>query len=66
MQIGYVYIRPVQALYVRALGPYKMAAASAWSNMLAWLDEHYEETPETDHVRAQILAHGLEPTRPSR
>ncbi len=31
--------------------------------ILAWLDEHYEETPETDHVRAQIVAHGLEPTR---
>ena len=39
MQIGYVYIRPVEALYVRALGPYKTAAASAWSDMLAWLDE---------------------------
>jgi AraC family transcriptional regulator len=39
VQIGYVYIRPVEALYVRALGPYKTAAASAWSDMLAWLDE---------------------------
>jgi glutathione S-transferase len=34
--------------------------------ILAFLDERYEETPETDHVRAQIVAHGLEPTRPSR
>jgi glutathione S-transferase len=31
--------------------------------ILAWLDEHYEETPETKRHRAQIRAHGLEPTR---
>lgn len=40
MQIGYVYIRPVEALYVRAVGPYKLAAGTAWQSMFAWLDEH--------------------------
>ena len=30
--------------------------------ILAWLDEHYEETPDTSRQRAQIRAHGLEPT----
>jgi len=40
VQIGYVYIRPVEALYVRSLGPYKAAATTAWSGMFAWLDEH--------------------------
>lgn len=39
MQIGYLYIRPVEALCVRSTGPYKLSAAQAWDTMLAWLDE---------------------------
>ena len=39
MQIGYVYIRPAKALYVRAFGPYKSSAATAWSAMFSWLEE---------------------------
>jgi glutathione S-transferase len=31
--------------------------------ILRWLDEHYEETAETERHREQIRAHGLEPTR---
>ncbi|HVY42470.1 MAG TPA: GyrI-like domain-containing protein [Hyphomicrobiaceae bacterium] len=38
MQIGYVYIRPVEVLYLRALGPYRTSAPLAWSEMRAWLD----------------------------
>jgi len=34
-----------------------------FKEILAWIDDHHAETPETDHVRAQIRAHGLEPTR---
>jgi glutathione S-transferase len=37
-------------------------AIGDFEEILAWLDEHYEETRETDRVRAQIRAHGLEPT----
>jgi AraC family transcriptional regulator len=40
MQIDYVYIRPVEVFYFRALGPYKSSAAAAWNGMLAWLDGH--------------------------
>jgi len=40
VQIGYVYIRPVEALFVRSVGPYKAAAGTAWKSMFAWLDEH--------------------------
>lgn len=39
MQIGYLYIRPVEALCVRSTGPYKLSAAQAWGTMLAWLEE---------------------------
>ena len=39
-------------------------AIGDFNAILAWLDEHYEETRETDGHRAQIRAHGLEPTRP--
>lgn len=39
MQIGYVYIRPVEALFFRSVGPYKTAASLAWRGMLSWLDE---------------------------
>lgn len=38
MQIGYLYIRPVEALCVRTTGPYKIAVPQAWATMLAWLD----------------------------
>jgi glutathione S-transferase len=31
--------------------------------ILDWLDEHHAETPETSRQRAQIRAHGLEPTQ---
>jgi glutathione S-transferase len=29
--------------------------------ILAWLGEHYEETPETPRHREQAIAHGLKP-----
>jgi glutathione S-transferase len=29
--------------------------------ILAWLGEHYEETPETPRHRQQAIAHGLKP-----
>jgi glutathione S-transferase len=38
-------------------------AIGDFERILAWLDDHFEETPRTDRVRAQIRAHGLEPTR---
>jgi glutathione S-transferase len=38
-------------------------AVTDFDAILAWLDEHYEETPDTGRQRAQIRAHGLEPTR---
>lgn len=47
MQIGYMYIRPVEVLYVRALGPYKASSVAAWNTMLAWLDAH--------RLRSQIV-----------
>ena len=31
--------------------------------ILAWLDEHHPETADTSRQRAQLRAHGLEPTR---
>ena len=37
-------------------------AIGDFERILDWLDEHFEETPATDRVRAQIRAHGLEPT----
>jgi AraC family transcriptional regulator len=40
VQIGYVYIRPVEVLYVRSLGPYRASAPAAWKGMFAWLDAH--------------------------
>ena len=40
MEIGYVYIRPVGAIYVRSYGPYKTSAARAWDTMLSWLDRN--------------------------
>jgi AraC family transcriptional regulator len=39
VQIGYSYVRPVDTLYARALGPYKTSAPAAWSTMLSWLDK---------------------------
>ena len=39
MQIGYLYIRPVEALCVRSTGPYKISAPQAWATMRTWLDE---------------------------
>jgi DNA gyrase inhibitor GyrI len=40
VEIGYVYIRPVGAIYVRSYGPYKTSAARAWDTMLSWLDRN--------------------------
>jgi AraC family transcriptional regulator len=40
VQIGYVYIRPVGAIYVRRHGPYKSSAAAAWEAMFAWLGQY--------------------------
>ena len=34
-----------------------------FDEILAWLEAHYEETPDTNRQRAQIRGHGLEPTR---
>lgn len=39
MQIEYVYIRPVEALYFRAIGPYRSSAQTAWNSMFSWLGE---------------------------
>jgi glutathione S-transferase len=36
-------------------------AIGDFREILDWLDEHYEETPETPPHREQAIAHGLKP-----
>lgn len=40
MSTGLVYLRPVRVAYVRVRGPYSHSAPTAWSKLLAWLDQH--------------------------
>lgn len=38
MRVTYRYIRPLTVLYARAVGPYDISAAEAWSRVNNWLN----------------------------
>lgn len=37
MKFGFVYLRPLNVVYVRAMGPYALSSKSAWSRMYEWI-----------------------------
>ena len=39
MSVGFVYLRPLRVVSVRAFGLYATSASSAWKQMFAWLDD---------------------------
>ena len=41
MSSGFVYLRPVYVMFVRANGPYASSAQRAWGQVFAWLDENH-------------------------
>ncbi len=39
MSAGFVYLRPLSVVCIRALGPYATSSQEAWRQMFAWLDD---------------------------
>ena len=39
MSVGFVYLRPLRVVAVKAHGPYVASAHEAWRQMFAWLDD---------------------------
>ena len=39
MSIGYVYLRPLPLVCMRAIGPYGQSSAAAWKEVLSWREK---------------------------